>query len=251
MTKFLIGVAGIAVILLIAVAFSANRRAIRPRVVCAAFALQASIAVLVLYVPWGRAVLAWMSGGVSDLLGYANAGTQFLFGRLATDPLGQMFAIQALPVIIFFAALVSILCGDKGVSQLLVLSQVVLSLQLPFAVIPLIRFTSDQETMGTLANPRWLTLVAYAVAALIVGHLNLLDVPRATVVGRVDVIFCRNVLIYFDAPSKQRIINRLLDRLDPQGYFFLGHSESLNAFDRVRAAGPTVYALADARTEGR
>ncbi len=119
MTKFLIGVAGIAVILLIAVAFSANRRAIRPRVVCAAFALQASIAVLVLYVPWGRAVLAWMSGGVSDLLGYANAGTQFLFGRLATDPLGQMFAIQALPVIIFFAALVSILY-HVGIMQLIV-----------------------------------------------------------------------------------------------------------------------------------
>lgn len=119
MTQFLIGVAGIAVILLIAYAFSANRRAIRPRVVGAAFALQASIAVLVLYVPWGRWVLARMSGGVSDLLGYANAGTQFLFGRLATDPLGQMFAIQALPVIIFFAALVSILY-HVGIMQLIV-----------------------------------------------------------------------------------------------------------------------------------
>lgn len=119
MTKFLIGVAGIAVILLIAYAFSADRRAIRPRVVGAAFALQASIAVLVLYVPWGRWVLGQMSGGVSDLLGYANAGTQFLFGRLATDPLGQMFAIQALPVIIFFAALVSILY-HVGIMQLIV-----------------------------------------------------------------------------------------------------------------------------------
>jgi len=119
MTKFLIGVAGIAVILLIAVALSADRRAIRLRVVGAAFALQASIAVLVLYVPWGRSVLAWLSNGVSDLLGYANAGTQFLFGRLATDPLGQMFAIQALPVIIFFAALISILY-HVGIMQLVV-----------------------------------------------------------------------------------------------------------------------------------
>jgi chemotaxis protein methyltransferase CheR len=65
--------------------------------------------------------------------------------------------------------------------------------------------------------------------------------------GRFDLVFCRNVLIYFDAPSKQRIINRLLDRLDPHGFFFLGHSESLNSLDRVRAAGPTVYTL----TEGR
>ena len=119
MTQFLIGVAGIAVILLIAYALSADRRAIRPRVVGAAFALQASIAVLVLYVPWGRWVLGQMSGGVADLLGYANAGTQFLFGKLATDPLGQMFAIQALPVIIFFAALVSILY-HVGIMQLVV-----------------------------------------------------------------------------------------------------------------------------------
>jgi len=119
MTKILTGIAGIVVILLIAYAFSADRRAIRLRVVGAAFALQAAIAVLVLYVPAGRTVLAWLSGGVSDLLGYANAGTQFLFGKLATDPLGQMFAIQALPVIIFFAALVSILY-HVGIMQLIV-----------------------------------------------------------------------------------------------------------------------------------
>lgn len=119
MTKILTGIAGIVVILLIAYAFSADRRAIRPRVVGAAFALQAAIAVLVLYVPAGRWVLEKMSGGVADLLGYANAGTQFLFGKLATDPLGQMFAIQALPVIIFFAALVSILY-HVGIMQLVV-----------------------------------------------------------------------------------------------------------------------------------
>jgi CNT family concentrative nucleoside transporter len=119
MIKILTGIAGIAVILLIAYIFSADRRAIRPRVVGAAFALQAAIAVLVLYVPAGRAVLGFLSGGVADLLGYASAGTQFLFGKLATDPLGQMFAIQALPVIIFFAALVSILY-HVGIMQLVV-----------------------------------------------------------------------------------------------------------------------------------
>jgi len=63
------------------------------------------------------------------------------------------------------------------------------------------------------------------------------------VAERFDLIFCRNVLIYFDAPTKRRIIHRLLDRLDSRGLLFLGHSESLNSFDRVRTAGPTVYAL--------
>ena len=109
MTRFLIGIAGIALILAIAVALSSNRSAIRLRVVGAAFALQAGIATLVLYVPAGRAAIGWMSAGVSNLLGYANAGTAFLFGAFAADELGQSFAIQALPVIIFFASLISIL----------------------------------------------------------------------------------------------------------------------------------------------
>src|SRR3546814_5519823 len=62
MTRILIGLAGIVVILGLAVALSTNRRAIRLRVVGAAFALQAGIAVLVLYVPWGKSVLAFLSG---------------------------------------------------------------------------------------------------------------------------------------------------------------------------------------------
>ena len=119
MNRFLIGLLGIAVILGIALLFSTDRRAIRLRVVGAAFALQVGIAVLVLYVPWGKHVLEFLSGGVANLLGYANAGTSFLFGELAANPLGKNFAIQALPVIIFFAALVSILY-HLGIMQLVV-----------------------------------------------------------------------------------------------------------------------------------
>lgn len=105
-----IGILGIAAILAIAVLLSSNRRAIRLRVVGAAFALQAGIAVLVLYVPAGRAAIEGMARGVSALLGYAQAGTDFIFGPLARPEIGgQSFAIAALPVIIFFASLVSIL----------------------------------------------------------------------------------------------------------------------------------------------
>jgi concentrative nucleoside transporter, CNT family len=110
MQRILIGLAGICLILLIAVLFSSNRRAIRPRIVAAAFGLQAAIAVLVLYVPAGKAVIHAMAQGVSNLLGYAHAGVDFLFGNLAKPELGGFsFAISALPVIIFFASLVSIL----------------------------------------------------------------------------------------------------------------------------------------------
>ena len=107
--QILMSLAGMVLILAIAFLLSSNRKAIRPRVVLSAFALQAGLAALVLYVPWGNRVLQGAAAGVSNLLGYANEGTKFLFGGLATDPLGQNFAIQALPVIIFFAAFISIL----------------------------------------------------------------------------------------------------------------------------------------------
>ncbi len=118
--RFLIGMAGIAAILLIALALSTDRRAIRLRVVGAAFALQAGIAVMVLYAPWGVSALRFLSGGVANLLGYAHAGVEFLFGPLAKPEIGgTSFAIAALPVIIFFASLVSILY-HLGVMQLIV-----------------------------------------------------------------------------------------------------------------------------------
>jgi concentrative nucleoside transporter, CNT family len=108
--RLLIGLGGIALILAIAILFSSNRRAIRLRVVGAAFALQAALAVLVLYVPVGKAMIEGMAHGVTNLLGYAQAGISFLFGNLAKPELGGFsFAIAALPVIIFFASLVSIL----------------------------------------------------------------------------------------------------------------------------------------------
>ena len=106
---YLIGIAGILAILGIAFLLSSNRKAIRLRVVGAAFALQAGIAVLVLYTPWGRDAIAAMATGVANLLGYAGEGTQFLFGRNEGNPLANTFALGALPVIIFFAALVAIL----------------------------------------------------------------------------------------------------------------------------------------------
>ena len=105
----LLGIVGIAVIILIAILFSSNRKAIRFRVVGAAFALQAVLAFLVLRTPWGRATIQAMSDGVSNLLGYATKGTEFLFGPTASNPLANTFAIAALPVIIFFASLVAIL----------------------------------------------------------------------------------------------------------------------------------------------
>ena len=77
------------------------------------------------------------------------------------------------------------------------------------------------------------------------GHLNLLEGNRAAIVGRVDAVFCRNVLIYFDAASRQRVIDTFYERLGPGGYLLLGHSESLlnvsTAFELVHLSSDLVY----------
>ena len=110
MPSNLIGILGIIVILIIAVLFSSNRKAIHLRVVAAAFVLQAAIAAFVLYFDWGRRAIAWLSKGVLAIISYSKAGIDMVFGPLAdTDVVGFSFAVNVLPIIIFFAALMSVL----------------------------------------------------------------------------------------------------------------------------------------------
>lgn len=66
------------------------------------------------------------------------------------------------------AVIVTAIAGERGTEELLVLSQVVLSLQLPFAIIPLIRFTSDRSKMGEFVNRRWENILAWMIAAVII-----------------------------------------------------------------------------------
>lgn len=105
----LIAVFGALILLIIAVIFSTNRGKIRLRVVASALGLQVLIGVGVLYLPAGRQMLGALSAGVSSLLGYANAGIQMVFGPLVSDQIGMSFALNVLPVIIFFASLMAVL----------------------------------------------------------------------------------------------------------------------------------------------
>jgi len=59
--------------------------------------------------------------------------------------------------------------GEQGTYQLLILSQVILSFQLPFAIVPLVRFTGSRARMGRFANPRWLQAIAWVVAGFIIS----------------------------------------------------------------------------------
>lgn len=67
------------------------------------------------------------------------------------------------------AAIVTIWYGEKGTAQLLILSQVVLSLQLPFAIVPLVMFTASNAKMGEFVAPRWLTAFAGVIAAVVIA----------------------------------------------------------------------------------
>jgi CNT family concentrative nucleoside transporter len=107
MPLFLNSLIGVVAILFLAFLLSAGKKRIKLRIVSAAFGLQVMMAFLVLGTDTGRRVIRTMADGVSALLSYANEGTAFLFG--ADNPLSNTFALGALPVIVFFASLVSIL----------------------------------------------------------------------------------------------------------------------------------------------
>ncbi|HEY1802918.1 MAG TPA: protein-glutamate O-methyltransferase [Terracidiphilus sp.] len=78
-------------------------------------------------------------------------------------------------------------------------------------------------------------------------HLNFLDSDYGTG-ERFDAIFCRNVIIYFDRPTQQTIVERLTRRLLPGGYLFMGHAETLHELDLpVEQVAPALYRRVDDR----
>jgi manganese transport protein len=78
------------------------------------------------------------------------------------------------------AAVVTIWYGEQGTAKLLILSQVILSLQLPFAIVPLVMFTADRRKLGQLVAPRWLTVLASVIAVVIIALNVKLIVDFAT-----------------------------------------------------------------------
>lgn len=108
MTTFMTLV-GMATLILVAFISSTNRKSINLRTVGFAFGLQFVIGGLVLYFPLGKDVLLALSTVVSHVISYAKDGTDFLFGDLASDKMGFVFALSVLPIIVFFSALVAVL----------------------------------------------------------------------------------------------------------------------------------------------
>jgi chemotaxis protein methyltransferase CheR len=111
--------------------------------------------------------------------------------------------------------------------------------EIPERLLKLFMFQGTRSQRGQMAaGPEIRSLVKFM-------HLNL-NAPSYPVKGRFDIIFCRNVLIYFDDDTKQLIVDRLLRHLEPAGLFFVGHSEGLyGSRSGVRRFTTTVYTHAD------
>ncbi|HNP36671.1 MAG TPA: NupC/NupG family nucleoside CNT transporter [Woeseiaceae bacterium] len=115
----LMSLVGIASIMLLAWLLSSNRGAINRRTVLFAFLIQAALAAFIISAPWGRQALASVVRSVQHVINYANDGIAFVFGDQVTPTLGFTIAFNVLPVIVFFAALMSALYY-LGIMQLVV-----------------------------------------------------------------------------------------------------------------------------------
>jgi manganese transport protein len=105
-----------------------------------------------------NATLTGTLAGQIVMEGFINLRLRPWLRRLIT----RLIAI--IPAIIVVA-----ISGERGAGGLLIVSQLILSLQLSFAVVPLVMFTSDKEKMGPFANPRWISTIAWGVAVMIAG----------------------------------------------------------------------------------
>jgi manganese transport protein len=117
----------------------------------------------------GGFALALLASGQSSTLTGTLAGQVIMEGFINFRMRPWVRRLMTRSLAIVPAALVIAATGATGTYRLLILSQVILSMQLPFAVIPLIHFTSDRSKMGEFANPLWVRIAAWLVAVVIVG----------------------------------------------------------------------------------
>jgi manganese transport protein len=113
--------------------------------------------------------LALLASGQNSTLTGTLAGQIVMEGFLNIRLRPWLRRLITRMIAIVPAALVAIFYGEGGTAKLLILSQVILSLQLSFAVVPLVAFTSDRAKMGSFANPGWLKAIAWTTAVVIAG----------------------------------------------------------------------------------
>ena len=137
------GLVGMAAIILAGFLLCSDKKHINWRAVGGAFAIQLTLGALVLYFPPGKVALEAIAGVVISMLGYAQAGMDFLFGSFASTDYGFVFALQVLPIIVFFASLIGVLY-HLGIMERIV--------QLIGGFIQLALGTSKAESMAAATN---------------------------------------------------------------------------------------------------
>jgi manganese transport protein len=113
--------------------------------------------------------LALLASGQSSTITATMAGQIVMEGFLNFRMRPWMRRLITRSIAIVPAALTIYISGDQASLGLLLLSQAILSMQLPFAIIPLIHFTSDRSRMGPFVNPRWVKILAWITATIVVG----------------------------------------------------------------------------------
>ncbi|MBX6394451.1 MAG: Nramp family divalent metal transporter [Alicyclobacillaceae bacterium] len=111
--------------------------------------------------------VALLASGQNSTLTGTLAGQVVMEGFLHIRLKPWLRRLMTRMIAIVPAVIVTALTGEKGTADLLLLSQVILSFQLSFAVIPLVRFTSDKKKMGELVNPPWLRVTGWGIAVVI------------------------------------------------------------------------------------
>ncbi|MEJ2762998.1 NupC/NupG family nucleoside CNT transporter [Photobacterium sp. MCCC 1A19761] len=192
----LVSLLGVVTLFAVAILFSENRRAINWRTVGGAFAIQLVFAGFILYVPLGREVLNTVSGAVSGVIDYGRIGSEFLFGDLAKFKIGFIFAVNVLPTIVFFSALISVfyylgvmgwvirsmggalqrLLGTSRTESMSATANIFVgSVEAPLVVRPFLAKMSRSELfavmVGGLASVAGGTLVGYAGLGVEISYL--------------------------------------------------------------------------------
>lgn len=129
--------------------------------------VEALVITLISVIAVAFAVALLASGQNSTLTG-TLAGQIIMEGflRLRLTPVLRRLITRLIAIVP--AVLVTVIIGESGTAQLLILSQVILSLMLSFAVVPLVMFTSDKLKMGQFVNPGWMNLFGWVLAGIIV-----------------------------------------------------------------------------------
>ncbi|HET6629719.1 MAG TPA: NupC/NupG family nucleoside CNT transporter [Woeseiaceae bacterium] len=236
--RILITIVGIAVLFLLAWLLSSDRRAINGRTVAVAFALQLAVAVLVMYLPWGRDVLDAAVRGVRHVIEYANAGIEFVFGERTTDSLGFTIAFQVLPIIVFFSALMSVfyylgvmqkvvawlggglrrLLGTTQIESMSAVSNIFVGhTEAPLVVKPYLARTSESELfaimVGGCATIAGTVMAAYAQMGVSLEYLiaaSFMAAPGGLLMAKILVPEARNLQqVHFDpdAGDEERAVN--------------------------------------------